>query len=232
MIAVLMYHSIVPEVSDRFSVSRASFRAQLDVIAAAIGEDSGDTRVMITFDDGLISHYDTVLPELSTRKISGVFFASPGLIGRPGFLGWEHLHDLAAVGMIIGSHTVTHANLALITEEQAFAEMLESRVILEDRLGIAIRDLALPGGFAPRRVRQQAAMAGYSRVFTSQPWLWNGHSVCVPRICMRGGIDQVETRRIITGGKSNYLRRERLKYSVRMAIGPRLYARLYDALCG
>ncbi len=232
MIAVLMYHSIVPEVSDRFGVSRASFQAQLDAIAAVTGEGSGDTRVMITFDDGLISHYDMVVPELSTRRISGLFFVSPGLIGTPGFLGWEHLRDLAAMGMTIGSHTVTHVNLALITEEQAFDEMFESRVTLEDRLGIAIRDLALPGGFAPRRVRRQAAMAGYSRVFTSQPQLWNGHSMCVPRICMRGGIDQVEIRRIIAGGKSNYLRRERLKYSVRMAIGPRLYARLYDALYG
>lgn len=232
MIAVLMYHSVAPEVSDRFGVSRASFQAQLDAVAGAADEGSADTRVMITFDDGLISHHDTVLSELRTRRISGLFFVSPALIGKSGFLSWEHLRSLVAMGMTIGSHTVTHANLSLITDEQVLAEMAESRAILEDRLGIGIRDIALPGGFAPRCVQRHAALAGYSRIFTSEPQLWNGHSMCVPRICMREGIDQAEVQRIITGGKSNYLRRERLKYAVRMAIGPRLYARLYDAFYG
>lgn len=227
---VLMYHAIGADTLDSYAVSRSIFAAQLDAISETVARGSGDPHVVVTFDDGLISHYDIVLCELTMRDMLGLFFVPPGLIGKRGFLGWEHVRDLLQAGMVIGSHTVSHANLALIPGEEAFTEMVESKAILEDQLGINIHDIALPGGFAPREVERLAALAGYSRVFTSAPYTWNGHSMCVPRVCMRECVSPAELQKLITDGSSHYVRRERLKYAIRTVVGQKLYAKLYGML--
>jgi len=231
-IAVLMYHAVTQRMLSPFDVNTSTFAAHLDAITTAVAREPSDVSVILTFDDGLISHYEKVLPELATRGMSGLFFLSPGLIGTPGFMEWEHVASLLEMGMTIGSHSVSHANLALLQHKEAFREMLESRIILEDRLGIEIADLALPGGFAPREVEQLATLAGYSRVFTSAPSLWDGHSMCVPRICLRETVNSAEVHQIIAGVRPQYMRQQQLKHAVRVVVGPRIYSKLHDLFRG
>ncbi|MGI6540811.1 MAG: polysaccharide deacetylase family protein [Bacillota bacterium] len=231
-IAVLMYHAVTQRPLSPFDVSTSTFTAHLDAICTAVTSKPSDVSIILTFDDGLISHYETVLPELATRGMSGLFFLSPGLIGTPGFMEWEHVASLLEMGMTIGSHSISHVNLALLDRDEALREMLESRIMLEDRLGIEIADLALPGGFAPRDVEQLATLTGYSRVFTSAPLLWDRYSMCVPRICLRETVNLAEVNQIIAGTRSQYVRQEQLKYAVRVVAGPRIYSKLHDLFRG
>jgi peptidoglycan/xylan/chitin deacetylase (PgdA/CDA1 family) len=230
---VLMYHDVRHEAVISYDVSLSTFAAHLNVILEqkhAAKPDIGP--VELSFDDGLASHHELVLPELISRGLEATFFVAPGLIGKQGFMTWAQVRNLVSHGMTIGSHSLTHGNLALLSPADVRRELQRSKEVLEDELGIPVCDLALPGGFLPAHVRRQAANAGYASVFTSSPWNWNGHSMLVPRVCIREIVDSDEMRRIISMHFSGYVMRERLRYAVRAAIGPRPYLWIRGMLQG
>jgi peptidoglycan/xylan/chitin deacetylase (PgdA/CDA1 family) len=84
--------------------------------------------------------------------------------------------ELAALarepGVTIGAHTLTHPMLAKHDDQTARREILESRRVLEERLGMPVRHLAFPvgdPGSAGRREFQLAAGAGYTTAVTTRP---------------------------------------------------------------
>jgi peptidoglycan/xylan/chitin deacetylase (PgdA/CDA1 family) len=61
-------------------------------------------------------------------------------------LTWDEVRDMADMGFEIGSHTVTHADLAAIPVDQLRCELVESKRALEEKLGQSVRWLAYPYG--------------------------------------------------------------------------------------
>jgi len=61
-------------------------------------------------------------------------------------LTWDDVHEMIRMGFEIGSHTVTHANLGKVTFDHAQREIIESKRLLESRLGRPVRWLAYPFG--------------------------------------------------------------------------------------
>ena len=61
-------------------------------------------------------------------------------------LTWQEVRELTNLGHEIGSHTVTHADLAKTTVDQFRRELTESKRTLEDRLERPVRWLAFPFG--------------------------------------------------------------------------------------
>jgi peptidoglycan/xylan/chitin deacetylase (PgdA/CDA1 family) len=80
-------------------------------------------------------------------------------------MSWDHVSELRRAGMEIGSHTVTHPNLAILDEQTARSELRDSRRELEDRLGEPIKAIAypfgIPGVHVTPRVIGLAREAGY-----------------------------------------------------------------------
>ena len=62
------------------------------------------------------------------------------------FMTWEHVHRLIEAGMNIEGHTHTHPILARLSEAQQREELVESKQILESRLGREVRAVAYPVG--------------------------------------------------------------------------------------
>lgn len=63
------------------------------------------------------------------------------------FLSWEHLRLLASHPRVtIGVHTVSHANLASLSDEDSYNEMANAKNELTTKLGTAIRHIAYPLG--------------------------------------------------------------------------------------
>jgi predicted ATP-grasp superfamily ATP-dependent carboligase/peptidoglycan/xylan/chitin deacetylase (PgdA/CDA1 family) len=87
-----------------------------------------------------------------------------------GMLRWEEVRDLAADGLAIGSHTMTHASLATLDPDQLAWELETSRQVLETRLGRRVTLLAYPFG-KPGHVSEATATAaraaGYSAAVTT-----------------------------------------------------------------
>jgi peptidoglycan/xylan/chitin deacetylase (PgdA/CDA1 family) len=124
----------------------------------------------ITFDDGFRSFYDGAYPMLEERGIKSTVFQVAGFIGKKG--DWDvigkkrhltaaMLREVAGRGHEIGSHSLTHANLVWLNDADLIKELSESKLILEDITGTAVRGLSFPFGSWNRRVWDAAKSVGY-----------------------------------------------------------------------
>jgi peptidoglycan/xylan/chitin deacetylase (PgdA/CDA1 family) len=57
---------------------------------------------------------------------------------------WEQLRDLESQGHIVGSHTMSHPNVAHIAPDRAAYEFAESKRVLESHLGHPVRHFSYP----------------------------------------------------------------------------------------
>lgn len=147
----------------------------------ARGRVSGGAAIL-TFDDGYASDAAVVLPLLDRRGFPATFFVETGAVGRPGRLSREDLGSLAAAGMEIGSHTVTHRFLSELPEAEVRRELADSKRFLEDVVRLPVRFLSLPGGRADGRTVANARECGYEAVCTSVP---GGNDPRRPRYLLR-----------------------------------------------
>jgi peptidoglycan/xylan/chitin deacetylase (PgdA/CDA1 family) len=80
---------------------------------------------------------------------------------------WEQLREMAAAGIEIGSHTVTHPILTRVPADRLRRELEESRGRLEDMLGRPVTSFCYPNGAYDRIVRDAVERAGYRLAVTS-----------------------------------------------------------------
>src|SRR5439155_1371780 len=80
---------------------------------------------------------------------------------------WEMLARMQRAGVVIGSHTRTHAWLTLEDREKALEELGGSRLDLESRLGITVRHFAYPDGRFNKDTAAMVAAAGYRFGYTT-----------------------------------------------------------------
>ncbi len=87
-------------------------------------------------------------------------------------LTWDQLKEMAEMGMVIGSHTLTHLNLPNAEPEDAVKEIAESKVVLEKKLGKKIRHFSYPNSgpyeYFNERIRQYVIDSNYESSCTSK----------------------------------------------------------------
>ncbi len=181
---ILYYHSVPAE-------DRQAFARQMDLVARIskpIRVDRapemlpGEHYSGITFDDAFENVLENAVPELVQRKIPAAIFVTTEVLGK--FAGWwpsaaRERHERVAVekqlsqfptGLIIlGSHTLTHPRLTLVSETEAKREIFESRRKLEASLNCKITTFSFPFGAHNDELVGWCREAGYQRVFTSVP---------------------------------------------------------------
>ncbi len=123
--------------------------------------------VVLTFDDGYASHFESVAPLLLRYRFSGTFFVPAALVGRSGYMSWDQLRKLVFLGMEIGSHGLSHRPFTQLSRQQLDLELTGSKRLLEDNLGIPIRAIAAPGGFWSASVAEAVRRAGYEAAWVS-----------------------------------------------------------------
>lgn len=159
---VLCYHSIGTEQWGVNDVSPQQFRDQLElamrlgyrfVPAASVadGRASADD-LAITFDDGVLSVAYRAAPILAEFGIPWTLFIVAGWAdGRHPFgdgvmMGWAEVERLAAQGVEIGSHSMSHPDFGSLPPGSARRELVESRRLIERRAGIRPTSFAIPMG--------------------------------------------------------------------------------------
>jgi peptidoglycan/xylan/chitin deacetylase (PgdA/CDA1 family) len=87
-------------------------------------------------------------------------------------LTWDEVREMHALGMTIGSHTMTHPNLPSAGLPAARAELTSSRVRLEQETGAPVTMFSYPNGGADRymtpEVRTAVRETGYLAASTSR----------------------------------------------------------------
>jgi peptidoglycan/xylan/chitin deacetylase (PgdA/CDA1 family) len=95
-------------------------------------------------------------------------------------LTWDEVREMCALGMTIGSHTMTHPNLPSAGLAAARAELMDARDRLESETGAPVTMFSYPNGGADRyltpEVQQAVRQAGYSAAATSRNAFAGHHS--------------------------------------------------------
>jgi peptidoglycan/xylan/chitin deacetylase (PgdA/CDA1 family) len=173
---ILLYHHIANDSgSNRYYVSVENFRQQMlflqqqgytsitpaTLVEALVhGAQLPPRPVVITFDDGNLDVYTTAFPIMRELGFVGAFYIVGNRLGADGFVGTAELSELVNAGWEVGSHSMTHADLTL-DHTILRAEILESRLALEEALGVPVRSLAYPFGMADEVVMDKTEDYGY-----------------------------------------------------------------------
>lgn len=169
----LLYHGLRLGPSKySYSLARSTFAVHADLIAEILGSGQHGILPAVTFDDGYASDAEYALPILNARGIRAHFFITAGWTGKaPGYMGWPQVRSLNDAGHFVGAHGWSHALLTHCSARELDRELNASRGLLEDKLGISVTTMSLPGGRYNRRVLAACQEAGYTRVYTSEPRL-------------------------------------------------------------
>lgn len=214
--AIFYFHDIVP--ADRigdvpathrpYAVTPEEFRAYVlaaaesprqAVVAGAVPGELGAAFYGITFDDGLASDYREAFPVLREVGLRATFFVVPTLVGTAGYATWPELREMVAVGMEIGSHSLTHPFVDRLSADELRREFGESKRQIEDRLGSAVRSASLPRGWAPPALDPVLRDLGYRAFCTSRVGWWHPGDapLAMPRIAVRRGMPIEEFAAIV-----------------------------------
>src|SRR3989441_762858 len=164
-----------------------------DLLAWKRGEKNIPPRcAVITFDDGYKSQYEVAWPVMKKYGYPFTMFiytegVRGGSLGGGGAITWEQLADMRDNGVDIEAHSATHQDLReghTITlaspggkktrtkltgpqyEQWVRNEVVGSKELLEQRLGIKVNCFAVPFGNYNEHVKEIARNAGFEAMFT------------------------------------------------------------------
>jgi peptidoglycan/xylan/chitin deacetylase (PgdA/CDA1 family) len=189
---ILTYHRVasldepgLPDIRKRRTVTPTEFAAQMEWLhrqgfhaitqlqvleALELGIALPAKPVLITFDDGYRDVVEHAAPVLARLRMPATAYVITGLVSGPdpSFVAWKDLLALERQGIEIGSHSVTHRDLTLLSDAEASAELRRSRRDLERRLGHAVPWFAYPHGAADARIVRLVRRAGYELAVTTR----------------------------------------------------------------
>jgi peptidoglycan/xylan/chitin deacetylase (PgdA/CDA1 family) len=190
---ILGYHRVGPHRDDHVpTVTAEAFARQLQwldsrrmrvvpiealVAALEAGAPWPRRTVAITFDDGYEETWTVAWPILRRFGFPATVFITPAEVGLPGFMSWEQVGEAARSGMGIGSHTMHHAYLPLVTGPKLPEELAGSKREIEARIERRVDVISYPVGGFTAQVQQLARDAGYRAACTTNRAGANGKGV-------------------------------------------------------
>lgn len=194
-VPVLMYHAIAPGPNNLY-VPPDEFAAHLEYLERegytavtlrrmyehfTAGAPLPPRPVVLTFDDGYADFYTTAYPLLKKHHFPATLFVITGSVGRPGYVTWDQVREMARGGIEMGAHSVNHPNLTFLDAIRLQAELAGSRRALAQAAGQPVHFFAYPSGRQNERVVAAARAAGYLGAVTTaygpatpaqEPLLW------------------------------------------------------------
>lgn len=193
---VLLYHSVglrrrgdtlgltVP--GDDFKMQVRSLKerdarvARLEGLVDAVTDKKGNCGgfLAVAFDDGYKDNFTHAAGILSELNVPATFFVRAGVLsglasGDRYWDRWEYMsaHDVKRLALNplfdIGSHGISHVKLTRLRDAQLYAEIRDSKDMLENAIGRAVSLFSYPYGCLDERVKCAVARAGYKAAFTS-----------------------------------------------------------------
>lgn len=191
-VVVLCYHRLEGKAGGPYSIEPALFEKHMqelkdkgiavismaDFIAWRKGEKNIPPKsALITIDDGYTCGLSVGVPILKKFDYPATFFVYLDFINKGGkSMSWAQLGELRDMGYDIGSHSVTHLNfngakpakLKFTSKDEWLAdEIIRSKQVIEEQLGIRVLSIAYPFGNHNPKVRELVQQAGYELAFTT-----------------------------------------------------------------
>lgn len=190
-VPIIMYHyiSLNPKPEDKarngLSTPPAVFEQQmkylaengyttitLDKMAGAFsGHDSLPAKpIIITIDDGYNDAYYNAFPILKKYNLQATMLIITDVVDTAPYLSWSQIKEMYSSGLITFiSHTRHHYFLTSLSQPALDNEIIESKKILESKLGTTINWFGYPYGGFNQRVIDTVRKAGFIGAVTTLP---------------------------------------------------------------
>ena len=132
-----------------------------------------DYAVLISFDDGFEDNYLNAFHILQRYNIPAIIYLATGFIGQTNtwmpaptysqrkMLSWTQVQEMSSYGIQFGSHSVSHSNLTALDDDSVKQELIQSKQIIEERLGLECRHFAYPYGLLTEKTRDLVRQTGF-----------------------------------------------------------------------
>lgn len=149
--------------------------------------------IAITFDDGYLDNLENAYPILEKYQAKATIYVvvdrhdrdwstykkahhNSGELAREPKLNDEQVSYLAQTNIVeIGSHTLTHANLDKLSDDECLYELIESKKQLEVLTQKPVTSFAYPFGIYSERDVEIAKQAGYHNAVTTKEGIDSDH---------------------------------------------------------
>ncbi len=127
-------------------------------------------KIAITFDDGLQDVYDIAYPYLKKREIPFTVLIVTDFLDTEGYITTSQLKEMANDDLVtIGSHGVSHKTLTELSLEQQKEEIDNSKMILENILGIKINIFSFSHGVYDKKTLKLLKNYSYGLSASAKP---------------------------------------------------------------
>lgn len=213
-VPILMYHYIrnadgESELGKNLSVSPDNFAAQLawlkesgyttikmadlaDPERTAVSKAYFENKkpIILTFDDGYEDAYTQAFPTLGKYGFIGTFYIIRSYVGGGNYMNQAQINELAKAGMEIGSHSLSHPNLTVLSLADLKKQIDDSKE--------QTTTFCYPLGKYNDQVITKVEEAGYSTAVTTRGGIANQESNLfeLPRVRIENGGGDYLTERI------------------------------------
>ncbi|MHB8294031.1 MAG: polysaccharide deacetylase family protein [Acidimicrobiales bacterium] len=179
----------------RWGYEIVTFASLARQVAAGAGPGAGSRGLAaLTFDDGFADNLTALVPVLESFSAPATVFVISGMLGEQHpdvpearLLTAEEVRELARRGVEIGSHSTRHADLSLLSADDARDDLLCSRRHLEELLDAPVEIAAYPFGKATEQTARACREAGFTAAcMTGGEGMWSD-PMRLPRQAMRNG---------------------------------------------
>ena len=177
VVPILLYHRIdVSPIDSQYYVLPKKFEEQMKLLrdweytvistetlvdAIKEGANLPPRPVILTFDDGDISVYQTAFPIMRKYGQTGAVYIVGNYMGTEGYMSAEQIKELIAAGWEVGSHSRSHRDLTKLEPAIQRVEVVEAREVLQKATGSPVLTFAYPYGNMSPSVADYAHFAGY-----------------------------------------------------------------------
>jgi len=214
--AIVMYHQFGEPERPSTNILIEQFEAQIEELTAGgytvlplpeivgafrAGTPLPERTVGITIDDAYLSVYLEAWPRLRAADLPFTLFVATGPVdeGYADFMSWDQIRELAAAGVTIGHHTVSHRHMAGADLALARREIAAANERFEAELGFRPTLFAYPYGEYGLALRDLVAESGYQAAFGQQSGAAHagGDIFALPRFPLNERFGDMERFRLI-----------------------------------